>query len=38
MNCIRSGLRSVALRNKHSEEFELAALLVQVKIETLQRM
>lgn len=33
VNCIRSGYRSVPLRNKYSEELELATLLVHISIE-----
>lgn len=33
LNCLRTGLRSVPLKNKFSEEFELAALLVQLQIQ-----
>lgn len=32
LNCIRSGYRSVSLRNKYSEEFELASLLIHIEI------
>jgi phosphatidylinositol phospholipase C, gamma-1 len=32
INCIRSGYRSVPLRNKYSEELELASLLVHVAV------
>lgn len=32
LNCIRSGYRSVILRNKFSEELELASLLIHVDI------
>lgn len=32
LNCIRSGYRSVSLRNKYSEEHELAALLIHIDI------
>lgn len=38
VNCIRSGYRSIQLRNKYSEEFELATLLVHLKIENFMRM
>uniref|UniRef100_A0A5S6Q9V1 Phosphoinositide phospholipase C n=1 Tax=Trichuris muris TaxID=70415 RepID=A0A5S6Q9V1_TRIMR len=33
VNCIRSGYRSVTLRNEHSEELELSALLLHVDIQ-----
>jgi phosphatidylinositol phospholipase C gamma-1 len=32
INCLRTGYRSVPLRNKYSEELELAALLVHFAI------
>lgn len=32
INCIRTGYRSVPLKNKYSEEMELAALLVHISI------
>lgn len=32
LNCIRTGYRSVTLRNKFSEELELASLLVHIEI------
>ncbi|XP_011187776.2 1-phosphatidylinositol 4,5-bisphosphate phosphodiesterase gamma-1 [Zeugodacus cucurbitae] len=32
LNCIRTGYRSITLRNKFSEELELASLLVHVEI------
>lgn len=36
LNCLRSGYRSVPLRNKYSEELELAALLVHVNIKQIK--
>ena len=36
INCLRSGYRSVPLRNKFSEELELAALLVHVSIKQIK--
>lgn len=33
INCLRTGFRSVPLRNKYSEELELAALLIHISIE-----
>lgn len=38
LNCLRTGLRSVPLKNKFSEEFELAALLVQLQIQNVDRI
>lgn len=35
INSLRTGLRSVPLRNKYSEELELSALLVQIQIKNL---
>ncbi|KAJ6646988.1 1-phosphatidylinositol 4,5-bisphosphate phosphodiesterase gamma-1 [Pseudolycoriella hygida] len=32
INCIRTGLRSISLKNKYSEDLELATLLVQIQI------
>lgn len=32
INCLRTGYRSIPLRNKYSEELELAALLVHFSI------
>uniref|UniRef100_A0A1B0API1 1-phosphatidylinositol 4,5-bisphosphate phosphodiesterase gamma n=1 Tax=Glossina palpalis gambiensis TaxID=67801 RepID=A0A1B0API1_9MUSC len=32
LNCLRSGYRSVILRNKFSEEYELASLLIHIDI------
>lgn len=34
--CLRTGLRSVPLRNKYSEELELATLLVQIQIKKME--
>ena len=36
VNCLRTGLRSVSLKNKSSEELELATLLVQLQIKSLE--
>ncbi|XP_037042281.1 1-phosphatidylinositol 4,5-bisphosphate phosphodiesterase gamma-1 [Bradysia coprophila] len=32
INCLRTGLRSISLKNKYSEDLELATLLVQIQI------
>lgn len=34
LNTLRTGYRSVKLKNEYSEEFELAALLVHLKIKS----
>jgi phosphatidylinositol phospholipase C, gamma-1 len=36
INCLRTGYRSVPLRNKYSEELELAALLVHISIKQIK--
>lgn len=36
VNCLRTGFRSVPLRNKYSEELELAALLVHISIKQIK--
>lgn len=36
INCLRTGYRSVPLRNKYSEELELAALLVHFSIKQIK--
>lgn len=32
VNCLNTGYRSVPLRNKYSEEYELATLLIHISI------
>jgi len=37
LKCLRTGYRSVPLRNKYSEELELAALLVHISIKEINQ-